>query len=215
MEIKELKSFDNTKYSSDYYEDGLKKKLSGYEHYHYIPTRSFPEAIEICERFDFKTAIDFGCAKGFLVHTLRQLGKEAYGEDISDYALSNCHPPAKPYLSFPNGNKADLIICKDVMEHMYENEVDEILSFLKNKCEKEILLIIPLGDDNTFRIREYEVDITHVTKKDEDWWINKIRDSGFRLKSFSYSMGVIKKHWTDPHPFGNGFFIIDKGENAL
>lgn len=174
-----------------------------------MPTRSYPEAVTIVEAFDFDTVIDYACAKGFLVHALRQLGKKAFGEDISDYALNNCHPRVKDFLSKPTENKADLIICKDVMEHIHENEVSTVLSFLRKKCLKEAFFVIPLGDNDTFRIREYEVDITHVTKKDEDWWIDKIKDSGFKLKEFKYKFGSVKEKWIPVHPYGNGFFILE------
>jgi SAM-dependent methyltransferase len=44
--------------------------------------------------------LDVGCAKGFLVKDLRDSlpGLDAIGLDISDYALENAHPDAKPYL---------------------------------------------------------------------------------------------------------------------
>lgn len=209
-ELSKLKSFSNELYIEDYYENGLKKKLSGYENYHWMPTRSYPEAVTIVENFDFNTAIDYAAAKGFLVHALRQLGKEAFGEDISDYAIENSHPRVRQYLSKPTDNTADLIICKDVMEHIEENEVSTVLNFLYKKCLKNALFVIPLGDNDTFRIREYEVDVTHVTKKDEDWWIDKFRDSGFKLKEFKYSLGSIKEKWIPINSYGNGFFILEK-----
>ena len=196
------------KYTKDYYEDGIKKKLSGYEEFRWIPTRSYPEAVDIIERFDFNTVIDYGCAKGFLVHSLRQLGKEAYGEDISEYAINNSDERVSRFVSKPTEKKADLIICKDVMEHIEEDNVIEVFSFLKRKCKSKALFIIPLGDNDTFRIREYEVDITHVTKKDEDWWIDKINESGFSIESFAYSMGSIKEKWTKSYKYGNGFFTL-------
>lgn len=44
--------------------------------------------------------LDIGCAKGFFVKDLRDAlpGLEVVGIDISDYALENAHPDAKPYL---------------------------------------------------------------------------------------------------------------------
>lgn len=200
------------KFDRDYYEDGIRKRISGYENFHYINTRSFSEAIEIVKRFEFNSVIDFGAAKGFLVHALRQLGKEAYGEDISDYALSNCMEDVKPYMSKPCDKKTDFLIGKDVLEHIPVDEISETLQFLKKKAD-QFLFVIPLGDKDTFRIREYEVDITHVTKKDEDWWIDRFREAGYTLKSFDYSMGRIKEKWTSIYPFGNGFFILKNDNN--
>lgn len=194
-------------FNKDYYENGIKKKISGYENFHWIPTRSYSEAIEIVQRFDFNDCIDYGCAKGFLVHALRQLGKNAFGEDISDYAIENCDKRVKKFISKPSNKKTDLLICKDVLEHIPEENIIELLNSFK-KRSNQIFLTIPLGDDNVFRIREYEIDITHITKKDEDWWLDKIRESGCKLIDFRYSMGAIKEKWTTKYTYGNGFFTL-------
>ena len=70
--------------------------------------------------------------------------------------------------------------------------------------------VVPLGDEDRFRIREYEVDITHVTKKNEEWWIKLFEYQGFELLKFSYSLGSIKQKWIDQYPYGNGFFFLSK-----
>ena len=36
--------------------------------------------------------LDIGAAKGFLVKDLVDLGIDAYGADVSEYAVANCHP---------------------------------------------------------------------------------------------------------------------------
>jgi len=200
------------KFNKDYYEDGVRKHLSGYENYRWLPTRSIPEALEIKNNFKFDTCIDFGCAKGFLVHALRILGCDAYGEDISEYALENCIPKVKPYLSFPTQKSYDLLICKDVLEHVAENDLPNLLNKLSTKAE-QFFFVVPLGDVGRFRIREYEVDVTHVTKKDEEWWINLFNQNGYKLIDFSYSFGEMKKKWTKPYPCGNGFFVLEKNDS--
>ncbi|MFN2235590.1 MAG: hypothetical protein ACK2U1_15290, partial [Anaerolineales bacterium] len=43
------------------------------------------------------TVLDAGCALGFLVEGLRNHGVEAFGIDISDYAIENVHQTIKPY----------------------------------------------------------------------------------------------------------------------
>ena len=199
---------DMNQFTRDYYEDGIRKHISGYENYQWMPTRSIPEALDIINQFDFDTCVDYGCAKGFLVHALRILRRHAFGEDISEYAISHCHPAAKPYLSAPNNNVYDLLICKDVLEHVYEGDIPVVLQNFRRKSN-QFFFTIPLGDNDRFRIREYEVDITHVTKKDEAWWINMFEQQGLRLKEFSYSLGSIKEKWITDYPYGNGFFILE------
>jgi len=64
-----------------------------------------------------------------------------------------------------------------------------------------------LGENELFRIREYEIDKTHVTRQDEQWWLTKMREAGFTLVRFSYEMGHVKQNWKQ-YPFGNGFFHV-------
>ena len=197
------------KFDRDYYEDGIRKGISGYENFHYISTRSYSEASEIVKRFDFQSVIDFGAAKGFLVHALRQLGKEAYGEDISEYALKNCIKTVQKYMSKPCDRKADFLIGKDVLEHVEKKDMYSTLNFLREKAN-QFLFVIPLGNKGILRIREYEVDTTHVTKEDEDWWIDSFKNCGYKIRQFDYTMGRIKEKWTSIYPFGNGFFVLEK-----
>ena len=129
------------------------------------------------------------------------------GEDISEYAVENCHPSVKDYVSLPNDKTYDLLICKDVLEHVEVEDIPSVLQKFKKKSN-QFFFVIPLGDNDRFRIREYEVDVTHVTKKDEEWWIRMFESQGMELVKFSYSLGSIKEKWIEPHPHGNGFFIL-------
>lgn len=64
----------------------------GYGGYRY-DGRWQPVAKEIVSHFGLKPGdrlLDVGCAKGFLVKDLLALGIDAYGVDISPYALMNC-----------------------------------------------------------------------------------------------------------------------------
>jgi len=95
-----------------------------------------------------------------------------------------------------------------VLEHIEERDLPEVLQNFKSKSN-QFFFVIPLGDDDRFRIREYEVDITHVTKKDEEWWIKMFESQGFKLTKFSYTFGSIKEKWIDQYPYGNGFFVLE------
>ena len=211
-------------FDEDYYERGVETHKSGYTDYHYMPERSYSEAVEIVRAFpDCNTILDFGSAKGFLVHTLRQLGKDAYGQDISEYAVKNSYFRATSYLKIIHPcifkgfadkphplKKYDLVMAKDVLEHIPVENVRDVLAYLRESTEKYVFAVIPLGDNNLFRIREYEVDVTHVTKKDEDWWIDMFNYAGLKIVNFSYSMGAIKEKWTSVFPYGNGFFVLKR-----
>ena len=70
-----------------------------------------------------KNVLDAGCAKGFLVEGLRNRGVEAWGIDISEYAIQEVFDPIKPYckvgsITDPFPQKYDLIVTIEVVEHM-------------------------------------------------------------------------------------------------
>src|SRR3954471_19451688 len=63
-----------------------------------------------------QTALDVGCAIGLLVETLRQRGIEAFGVDVSEYAIEQVHPSVREYCRVwgatePFGRRFDLITC--------------------------------------------------------------------------------------------------------
>lgn len=79
-------------YGYEYF-DGT--RAQGYGGYHY-DGRWIPIAKKIIERYQLKPGdkvLDIGCAKGFLVRDLMEVcpGLEAWGLDISEYGLKNCH----------------------------------------------------------------------------------------------------------------------------
>ncbi len=68
----------------------------GYGGYHY-DGRWIPVAEDIVRHFGLQAGmrvLDVGCAKGFLVKDLMAVcpGLEAYGIDISEYAITHCEP---------------------------------------------------------------------------------------------------------------------------
>jgi ubiquinone/menaquinone biosynthesis C-methylase UbiE len=79
------------KYGAEYF-DGAREY--GYGGYRY-DGRWQPVAADIVEHFQLKPGdgvLDVGCAKGFLVKDLLALGIDAYGVDVSRYALMHCEP---------------------------------------------------------------------------------------------------------------------------
>ena len=81
----------NNIFDEKYFEDGVRNRVSAYENYRWMPERTIREASSIINAIKFDTVLDYGCAKGFMVYAMRLLGKDAYGVDISEYAIENCH----------------------------------------------------------------------------------------------------------------------------
>lgn len=202
-----------TIFDEKYFEDGVRSRVSAYENYKWMPERTIREASSIINTLQFNNVLDYGCAKGFMVYALRLLGKDAYGVDVSEYAITHCHPKVKDYLSVIDRVDEikggwDLIIAKDVLEHIPKERIPNVLSEFRSRC-KQLFVAVPLGDGKRYRIREYEMDVTHVIREPEEWWLTTIVEAGFRIKYFDYEFGHLKENWTNTHPHGNAFIVAE------
>ena len=93
-------------------------------------------ADNIVEKIRPKTVLDIGCAYGLLVESLRDRGCEAFGIDVSDYALSRARNDIVEYLSVdtilrPLSRKFDLIVTIEVIDHIKEEDCE---AAVQNMC---------------------------------------------------------------------------------
>ena len=70
-----------------------------------------------------RTVLDAGCALGLLVESLRDRNVEAFGIDISEYAIANVRPDIAPFcwqgsITEPLPRRYDLIVSIEVLEHL-------------------------------------------------------------------------------------------------
>jgi ubiquinone/menaquinone biosynthesis C-methylase UbiE len=96
----------------------------GYGGYRY-DGRWQPVARDIVDHFGLKPGdrvLDVGCAKGFLVKDLLAIGIDAYGVDVSEYALLHCerevvgrlHKGSAENLPFPDGSFAAVLAINTI-----------------------------------------------------------------------------------------------------
>lgn len=203
-------------YDADYFERGIECGVSGYQNYRWLPELTTALAMAYVDYLgitrEHKT-LDFGCAKGYVVKALRILHRQAWGCDISGYAVNSTDNQTRQYLKqssskaiVPFSESFDFIISKDVLEHIPELELNDVLVALRNKGES-LFAIIPLGMNGRYTIPAYELDVTHVLAKGKDWWIDKFQRNGWVLKEFSHRVRGIKESWSN-YEAGNGFFLL-------
>ena len=112
-------------FDEDYFERGPETGKSIYQHYHWLPKMTFGMArafINEMKPQKHETIIDYGCAKGFFVKALRRLGYQAYGVDISKYAIEHADPEVKKYVFIKPKGHYHLGFTKDVLEHSFSDE---------------------------------------------------------------------------------------------
>ncbi len=205
-------------YNKDYFEKGVITGKSCYENYRWIPELTIPMANMIAKYIGLRenqTILDFGCSKGYMVKAFRLLYFKSYGVDISKYAIENTDTEVKKFCKLiktdyaPIKKKFNWVISKDVLEHMSNEQISKFLKSYQ-KYTTQMLHVVPLGDKNKFRIKEYHLDKSHIQMKNEDWWIKMFKKNGWETKKFDYAVKGIKDNWHNHQPKGNGFFTIKK-----
>lgn len=208
----------STKNSFDfeYYEKGEELGISGYTNYRWMPERTIPFCHTIIQYLGIERnqkILDYGCAKGFMVKAFRMLGYDAWGQDISRYALENADPETKNYLYHVEDSKAfttkfpyNWVVSKDVLEHVPYDQIDDVIEHIS--CEApDVFMIVPLGRNGQYNILEYENDITHQIREPAAWWINLFDEHGFDIVKYSNRVKWMKDNWSC-HENGNGFFTF-------
>jgi len=213
-----MKNSYNEKFNEDYYERGVETGVSCYSNFRWIPELTIPLCATMIESLGigkFETILDFGSAKGYLVKGFRLLHREAYGAEISDYAIQATPESVRSYIYHYDRDKENLlnrkfdwIIAKDVLEHIEYSDIDSILSFL-NKIGNKMFAVVPLGEEGNYIVPAYNLDVTHIIKESLEWWINKFKENNFKIIEATYHMPHIKANW-EKWGQGNGFFILSK-----
>lgn len=116
-----------------------------------------------------KSILDFGCGKGNLVKELSKLGITVHEYDPAIVGKEKI--PQKQY---------DMIITTDVLEHLYEDEIETICNDFLSLCPETMFHVIctrPAGNllpDGSN---------AHKTVKQIEWWDNKLKSyTGFKTE---------------------------------
>ncbi|MGN0482359.1 MAG: class I SAM-dependent methyltransferase [Lachnospiraceae bacterium] len=164
-------SYNSTAYNENYYKSHCGEcyeRGNGWE-------EIFAKQAEIIKR-DFlpKKTLDIGCAAGYLVEGLRDRDVEAYGIDVSEYALSKVREDIKPFCTFhsattPIESKYDLVTCIEVLEHLRN---DEIKDAIHNMCQ--------ITDTIIFSSTPFDFgEETHFSVNQPGYWCAEFAANGF------------------------------------
>jgi GT2 family glycosyltransferase/SAM-dependent methyltransferase len=120
------------------------------------------------------SVLDVGCAMGFLVEALRQRGVDAYGIDISEYAIANVDPAVAAYCRVapatrPFGRTFDLVTCIEVLEHMSAAEADDAVANMVASTEDVLFSSTPF---------DY-AELTHRNVQPPEYWAAMFARHGF------------------------------------
>lgn len=143
----------------------------------YLP---WTAAREFCKDNNVVSAIDVGCAKGFLVAELLDAGVEAVGYDVSSYALSFAAglPCYQADLRDGVPRSAEAIFALGVLLYLSEEELPAVLIDLRNSATRFLLVSgFYEGDE-----QDVPDPLRRITRTYE-WWREAFADAGFKFNN--------------------------------
>jgi SAM-dependent methyltransferase len=131
-----------------------------------------------------RRVLDAGCAMGFLVEALRARGVEAYGFDLSSYALAHAPEAARPFCWQANvtddiAGHYDVIVCQEVLPHLPLAEAERAIA---NFCRH--------SHDVLFSVSPYGPAPLHANVEPPEYWAAVFARHGF-YRDFDFDGSVM------------------------
>lgn len=129
--------------------------------------------IEVAERYDCTSILDYGAGTGRLATALRDAG----------YVVSEYDPAIEGKETPPTF--ADLVVSTDCLEHVEPEKLTAVLAHLRLLARKAVFVVIscrpamkllPNGDN------------AHLIIRNKRWWRERVLAAGFRLRRSPIAM---------------------------
>ena len=161
-------------YNEDYYTNYNSESGTEYAHGQGWEEVFGNYADRIVKEIHPERTLDVGCAIGFFVEALRDREVEAYGIDISEYAIANVREDIRPFCKvqsalLPINEKYDLITCIEVLEHLDSQDISLAIKRMCEATEDIIFSSTPF---------EYE-EKTHISVHPTEFWVEQFAYNGF------------------------------------
>ena len=207
-------------YNEDYYTRGEALGISNYSDYRWMPDASLP-MVDHLKRFlhiqDGESLIEIGTARGYAVKALRMRSVNAWGYDISKWAVENCDPQVKQYVTNDNAilrNPYDFLYMKDAAEHCTVEQLCEMLPPVLRNIRKTACFIVPLARDTggPYINPLDQKDATHIIRWTMQDWLTFLQkmDCSF-VVSGSYRVPLLKLS-SELYPCSAAFIKMERFE---
>jgi SAM-dependent methyltransferase len=130
---------------------------SGYDRYSADDSGIHAAAKVVLSFFAPQKVLDVGCAKGFLVQMLRDNGVDAWGVDISRYAIETAPESVHEFLRVGtvldlefDDDSFDLVACLETLEHLHPDRIHEAVGELCRVTSDKVFVTTPSAGANEF-----------------------------------------------------------------
>lgn len=180
---------DTSEYDKNYFDGELvdNPHPAGYGSYSRNPktysgrSRYGAEAERLIDKhvLDGAKVLVLGCAKGFLVDELRNRGVDAYGVDVSSYAVNNAPSSVQGYLTVADArnqldnygtDEFDTVLSRHFFSTIPESDAASIVSKINVVSKHQVHIFAESPDSN------------YYTDKSLDWWSGQGFEKGTVLR---------------------------------
>lgn len=121
-----------------------------------------------------KKVLDLGCAKGFVVEGLRNAGVDAYGLDVSEYAVNAADPTVRPYLTIGDARTAlanyknlefDVLFSRWFLDCMPDEDLPALITQMNRVARQQVHCVFPDVLPNYYNCKLPDVWKTYGFKK--------------------------------------------------
>jgi SAM-dependent methyltransferase len=163
----------------------------GYGGFHYHPRFWQPVIPDFQAHFGLtaeSSVLDVGCAKGFMLHDLRQAipGIRVAGIDISDYAIAHAEEAVRPYLrvgdarELPFEDKSfDVVISITTLHNLERADCIRALREVERVSRKGSFITVDAYSDEAERKRMEAWNLTALTVLHVDAWRDLFAEAGY------------------------------------
>ena len=203
---------DNSYYDREYYEGGKGEYKLAYSESYFgrmlQNAANFYRAFWIKTILNPKNVLDIGCGNGLLIHYLRKFDIEAYGVEISKYAMESTPKELQPFIRFGDITKIpyredtfDLVLSFDVLEHIERSKLRKSVSESIRVSRKYVLHKIYTQENKWIKLF-HDHDFSHVSVFRKSFWYNIFRSFDnvmivrkimFKLPNFFESLFLLRK----------------------
>ena len=132
--------------------------------------------------------LDIGCGLGYLIEEALEEDVDAYGIEISDYALRNA--VVKERVKFgsitdiPFGNEYfDVVSAFDVIEHIHPKDTFKALSEIHRVLKPGGIFVMTTPNPCSNNIN-WVYDLTHVNVRPPKYWKLILEEYGFKVRLY-------------------------------
>lgn len=152
--------------------------------------------------------LDIGCGVGTISFYLASKGHEVLGIDISNNAINACRESAKRLrlkknahfrvINFPKqipDERFDLIICSEVIEHLYDDDLALKKIFLLLKPGGIAFISTPSINAPLYKLglaKDFDKRVGHLRRYSLKELVNKCRKCGFAIQKTIKTEGLLR-----------------------